>query len=125
MAHSPSDWIALREVLTGFECAWADVDGWHEGACPHGEPIGATHLWGWRDDALLVVRLGGSHIVCSELRLGDGTASGDDQLDVSVSSHDASVWAEGEDGIALPSRYTQFQLLAAEGVSTVWFVRPR
>ena len=125
VAHDPADWAQLSEVLTGFECAWEDVDGWQEGPCPQLEPVGATHLWGWKGDRVVLVRLGGSSIVCAELKLGESTTTGDHEMAVRVASHDAGVWADGENGVAVRSRHAAFELLAAEGVSTVWFVRPR
>lgn len=125
MAHDPTDWPGLCSVLLGFDCAWADVDGWHEGPCPVAQPVGATHLWAWHEDRAAVVRIGGNRLVCAELRVGQTAASGEDQIAVQVSNHDASVWADGENGISVPTQHSTFELLAAEGVSTVWFVRPR
>lgn len=51
---------------------WADLDGLHCGRVPDATP-GATHLWGWDEDAALLARLERSEIVAGTvLRRGPG-----------------------------------------------------
>ena len=47
---------ALAEHLAGATCLWQDLDGLHIEPAPAQPPL-TTILWGWRDDALVRVRL--------------------------------------------------------------------
>lgn len=50
-------WAAARAGhLAGATCLWQDLDGLHIGPAPAQPPL-TTILWGWRDDALIRVRL--------------------------------------------------------------------
>lgn len=53
------DETAAVALLEGFQCAWADLDGWHNGEnTPQELPI-TTHLWAWNESARLRVRVDG------------------------------------------------------------------
>ena len=47
---------ALAGHLAGATCLWQDLDGLHVEPAPAQPPL-TTILWGWRDDALIRVRL--------------------------------------------------------------------
>lgn len=50
-------WAAARAGhLAGATCLWQDLDGLHIEPAPVRPPL-TTMLWGWRDDALIRVRL--------------------------------------------------------------------
>ncbi len=57
-------WDEVRPLLDGFEGAWADLDGWHQGPLPADAPL-ATHVWAWnpRGDVLVRLRCDGDSCV--------------------------------------------------------------
>ncbi|MDV6011654.1 hypothetical protein [Haloechinothrix sp. LS1_15] len=58
--HPAEDWPALHESAEGWTAAWADVEGFHFTVLPERMPV-TTHLWAWKPDRWLRVRIDGQH----------------------------------------------------------------
>jgi len=65
-ARTEADWSSLREELDGWQAGWADLEGFHIQPLPPAPPL-ATHLWAWRSDGWLRVRIDGHDWVASAL----------------------------------------------------------
>lgn len=59
---------AVAGPLRGATCLWQDLDGLHRSAPPPDAPP-TSILWGWRDDALIRVRLDGDTAFVAVLAL--------------------------------------------------------
>jgi hypothetical protein len=59
-------WPEVARLCTGMTCAWADYDGFHEGACPDAAPP-YSHVWGWATGRYIRVRVDGEHGVVGVL----------------------------------------------------------
>lgn len=91
IAHGRQPWAAIRTLLHGCVCAWADLDGFHGEPAPAEAPL-ATHLWAWDTDRLLRIRIDGSEGIAAELRLTE-SAQG---KPVTITERDATSWPVGE-----------------------------
>ncbi|MGH8575133.1 MAG: hypothetical protein ACREX8_21565 [Gammaproteobacteria bacterium] len=65
-----SDWASVRDVLDEDECFWIDLAGPHHGPAPPDLPVGATHLWSWRPDRWVRVRVDGDRALATVLTIG-------------------------------------------------------
>lgn len=70
ISHGRRSWTEIHGLLNGCTCAWADIDGFHAEHPPADPPL-ATHLWAWREEKLLRIRVDGSEGITAELRLTD------------------------------------------------------
>lgn len=68
-----TDWAEVLGMLGADECLWADLGGIHHGPAPVRLPVGATHLWSWRPNRWIRVRLDGDRVLATVLTQGNGT----------------------------------------------------
>lgn len=61
-------WSGIRQVLDGCTCLWVDLHGVHLEPAPLDHPVGATHLWGWREHAWIRARLDSGQATAAMLR---------------------------------------------------------
>lgn len=52
-----TDWATIAELIGADQCLWADLGGLRHADAPRQLPIGATHLWSWRPDRWLRIRI--------------------------------------------------------------------
>lgn len=111
-------WADARRYLEGLQCAWMDLDGWHEGDPPVEAPF-ASHVWGSSSDTWARVRVDdGDAIVGLLMR------SGDRGEPVEVEVAQAVPWGNDK---RLPARSQhlgtrQVNLLEVSGTTHVTFV---
>lgn len=65
-------WPDLVTALPGLTAAWADLDGFHMDAPPIDLPI-TTHMWCWREDLWVRLRVDGARWVGAVLHGGRAT----------------------------------------------------
>ena len=114
--HGRLPWSDVRRLAEGLTCAWADLDGWHEGPAPDEAPI-STHLWGWGRDRWLRARIDGDTAIVGELSLGGAGEV------VTVAVRDGIPWG---DDARIPARAAHavsapVTLLEVQGLSRVAF----
>jgi hypothetical protein len=69
-------WDQITALLAGDKCLWTDLGGLHGVAdVPPALPVGATHLWAWRTDRWIRVRIDSGRALATTLS-PDTAASG-------------------------------------------------
>lgn len=110
-----SDWATVLDRLGDDQCLWVDLGGLHHGSAPAQLPVGATHLWSWRQDRWTRVRFDGNRVLATVLTAGDNT-------------HDETVTARISDGLpwGRHSRAAEWErrvtLVVTEGSAPITFV---
>lgn len=115
-------WSAARTLLDGCECLWVDVDGPHHRNAPDEIPVGATHLWAWKADHWLRMRLDAGLVATSIL----SSEPGDDGQPTTVRRDTGVPWgstyertAPWEKAIALLTTDTAIPLTFVAGLTPV------
>ena len=126
IARRVFDWEDVSRTLTGFSCAWADLDGWHESGCPATEPDGCVQIWAWANDRVAIVRLGAWRPVVAELRLSppDPADAAESVESVQFGITRTPVWVDGDKGVRVPTSASGYEVLTVQGVMPLSFVRP-
>ncbi len=85
LGYGQQDWPRVVELARGMTCAWADITGFHVGACPQTVPA-YSHLWAWSagHDRLLRARIDGDRAVVGVLTTAgpDPSALANEQVEV-------------------------------------------
>lgn len=62
------EWTDIAALLDGDPCLWTDLGGLHRlEPAPAALPVGATHLWSWRRDRWVRVRLESGRVLATIL----------------------------------------------------------
>lgn len=130
--YGPLPWDAAAELLTGAQCAWADLAGLHLAPAPAQAPL-ATHLWAWWPDGRCArLRLDEHHHYTAVLHPhGQPTAEpaiaplATENVQVLL-RHDAPLWGEHDTQagpLPLQLREHTWDLLEIPGPAPVTFIR--
>jgi hypothetical protein len=121
VGHGRMRWPEARAVLDGLSCAWADLEGWHQGLeCPVERPL-ATHLWGWSSDRWARVYLDGDTAVVGVL----SAVEPPEGEPVEVELLDGRPWGEDEQRLPRDARRwgaTRPVLLEVRGLTRCTFI---
>ena len=74
-SHGWTDWTSVLTVLDKDQCLWIDLGGLHHGPAPTRLPVGATHLWSWRPNRWVRVRVDGDRALATVLTTGGNIPS--------------------------------------------------
>lgn len=120
--HQPASWAEVRDLLGDADCAWADIDGWHETTCPDAPPPGCTHLWAWDESASWLLRPDGYGFMLVELRMSSADSRPASGVSVRYEIDHTILMPDGQDGIVQPSS-NRFVVVRVVGVESLSFVR--
>ncbi|GAA0543957.1 hypothetical protein [Actinomadura livida] len=122
-AHGRVSWERARDLLSGTECAWTDLDGAHIAAPPADIPLGAGHLWAWDPDRCLRLRFDDDAVYVGEL-----TETGAGETVTVTVRTGIRLWGPGDlQAGPLPdeARVGHWDLLEVTGSRPATFVRRR
>lgn len=72
-----TDWPTIRALIGQDPCLWTDLGDPHDGVpAPPDPPIGATHLWSWRPNRWIRVRLDADRALATILTTDPATTGG-------------------------------------------------
>lgn len=64
-------WPHIAALIGDDRCLWTDLGGLHAGSdCPAALPVGTTHLWAWRPDRWVRVRVDAGRAQATTLSTG-------------------------------------------------------
>jgi len=100
--HGRLPWAQTVSVLKGLNCAWADLDGWHQNEPAPTDVPTATHLWAWSDQQWARVRIDGDETIVATLSNDKENPASPNAVQVDVEIAIGTAW--GQDEQRLPSK---------------------
>lgn len=114
-----TDWPAIRDLIGEDLCLWTDLGDPHDAVPPPAEfPVGATHLWSWRSDRWIRVRLDAGRAIATVLHSGQRP----DGQRVTYTATDGIAWGTHERARCCNLRV---RLLRTEGAASITFTEVR
>lgn len=107
-------WDEIVRLLGGDRCLWTDLGGLHHSTAPVRLPVGATHLWAWRPDRWVRVRIDSGRVLATVLT---PDAAG---TPVVVVESDGIAWGNHK---RARECHLQVTLLRTEGPAPITFVK--